>query len=79
MTPSQFQISQLRQDKIIYALEAVAFNTASILAIIIIMYLRLPQIYILIVAGYSLLYTLYMGLTNLDRLKKIKKLEKSLK
>lgn len=78
MKNTEFQINSLRTDKIIYAVESVAFNTAAILAIIIAMYIGLPRIWVLVIAVLALAYTLFMGFGNLVRLRKIKKLETAL-
>lgn len=74
----EFQINSLRQDKIVYAAEAMAFNTAAILAIIVTMYIGLPRIYVLLISILALLFTLFMTIGNLWRLGKIKKLESKL-
>lgn len=77
----QFQIDQLRKDKMIYAIEACAINLISIL-IFLFAQLKQPSLTkdfmlfgsILLALG----YTSYMGLSNLRRLKLIKKLEQEL-
>ncbi len=74
----EFKINQLRQDKIIYACEAAAFNLAAIVAVNLLMYLRAIRLYIIIIAVLALGYTIYMALGNLQRLRKIKQLEKEL-
>jgi hypothetical protein len=74
----EFQISQLRQDKIIYAVEACAFNLAAVVAVNLMMLLRLDRIYLIAVALFALGYTIFMALGNLKRLSKIKQLEKKL-
>lgn len=66
----QFQINQLRQDKIIYAVEAIAINLACFLAFLVF------QSYIVLFIGIS--YTIFMLWTNLQRLRKILRLEKQL-
>ena len=76
MKSLEFQISQLRQDKIIYAVEAAAFNLAAIVGVNLVMFMGLPRLYVLIIALSALAYTLYMGLGNLSRLRKIKEMEK---
>jgi hypothetical protein len=78
-TPNlEFQISQLRLDKIIYAVEAGAFNLAAIVGVNLVMYLRLARVYVLIIALSALAFTLFMAIGNLQRLRKIKELEKNL-
>ena len=74
----RFEIDQLRKDKIIYAVEATAFNLAMILLIVAgynTQY-RIPVIIISAIIGVG--YTAYMGLGNLNRLISIKSLEKKL-
>ena len=77
----KFQISQLRLEKIIYGVEAVAINTICIFVYIfskdnfIEPALSLCQNSAIIL---SIGYTLFMGVTNFNRLHKIKKLEKLL-
>lgn len=79
----RFQIDQLRKDKIIYAVEACAFNLG---ALIFISYgydfLPVPQ-GLMITLGifafaFSIIYTLYAGVGNFFRLRKIRELEKKL-
>lgn len=74
----EFQIQSLRQDKIIYAVEAAAFNLAAIVGVNLVMYLRLARIYVLVIALSALGYTIFMALGNLQRLRKIKQLEAKL-
>lgn len=78
----QFQIDQLRKDKIIYAVEAVATTLICTLGYLFSnQYLNgilrdlVNTLLIFIAVGYSL----YMGMGNFIRLKNIKKLEKLLK
>ena len=77
----QFQIDQLRKDKIIYAVESVAISLASIVmylfTIIILPNMLLKQISAVALV-IALGYWAYMGIGNLFRLKKIKTLEKKL-
>lgn len=77
----KFIIDQLRKDKIIYATEACATVLACILGFIFSnTYLLLPlrdyvnTFCLLVGVG----YTLFMGIGNADRLRKIQKLEKEL-
>jgi hypothetical protein len=72
----EFQINQLRLDKIIYACEAAAFNLAAIVGVNLVIYLRLARIYVLAIALSALAYTIYMAIGNLKRLSKIRQLEK---
>jgi hypothetical protein len=76
----EFQIDQLRKDKIIYAVESVATSLAGLIIIL---------VGITILPGLALLFTgvgttlslgcwLYMGLGNLKRLQQIKELERHL-
>jgi hypothetical protein len=82
----EFQISQLRQDKLIYAAEAVAINITCLvisslfglvvnLGIIPEMYLFYANI-VFFVLGIA--YTTYVLISNISRLKKIKALESEL-
>lgn len=75
----RFEIDQLRKDKIIYAVEATAFNLAMILLIIAGMFTNYRTIVIVVSVTIGVGYTAYMGLGNLKRLITIKKLEKKLK
>jgi len=77
----KFQISQLRLDKIIYGVESVAVNTVCIFV-----YLFSKDNFIEPASSLcqnmaivlSIGYTLFMGITNFNRLQKINKLEKLL-
>lgn len=77
----QFQIDQLRKDKIIYAIESCAI---SLIAIVILMGIsafvegEMALMIVRFVIGLAVLYILYMGVGNLMRLKKIKQLEKQI-
>lgn len=77
----QFQIDQLRKDKIIYAIEACAVSLLCIFYLLFIFpMLESPYAYII---GYLLAlvasgYTIFMGVGNFFRLKRIRKLEKNL-
>jgi hypothetical protein len=73
----RFEIDQLRKDKIIYGVEATAFNLAMILLIVSVYNTeyQMPVLVISTILGVG--YTAYMGLGNLIRLIRIKKLEKS--
>jgi len=81
-----FEISQLRQDKIIYAIESAATNLAVLIFIIGLYffsnYFNLPiSVFMFFFFGSIVLalgYTFYMGVSNSKRLQKIKQLEKDL-
>ncbi|MEK7495573.1 MAG: hypothetical protein AAB788_04085 [Patescibacteria group bacterium] len=78
---TKFIIDQLRKDKIIYATEATATVLVCILSFIFAQfYFEDPKKYIISV--FVLLigvgYTLFMGIGNFIRLRKIKKLEREL-
>lgn len=75
-----FQIDQLRKDKIIYAVEAIAVNTLCFVSIFIggSLIKGDVMVYLSILAFVSIGYTLFMGLGNAIRLRKIKQLEKML-
>lgn len=75
----KFQISQLRLDKIIYAVESVAVNTVCIFVYIFSKENFIGPLSSLcqnIAIVLSMGYTLFMGITNFNRLQKINKLEK---
>ena len=76
----KFKIDQLRKDKIIYGVEAVATDLAVMLAIYFVDYFGLQYssilIFLLVLTGVG--YTVFMGVTNFNRLQKIKELEKKL-
>ena len=78
----KFKIDQLRKDKIIYGVEAIATNLAVILIVILMGVLSVNFPFSQIVIGGSVVigvgYTLYMGVGNFYRLKKVKELEKKL-
>lgn len=73
----QFQIDQLRKDKIIYAVEATATSVTAIIAIFISMNWRYGT-YLILAAPLSILYWLYVMVSNFFRLQKIKQLESQL-
>lgn len=77
MDKKQFQIDQLRKDKIIYATEAVATSTTALVMIFAMGTSGLIN-YIEFVAIFAFLYWAYAMLTNFFRLRKIKKLESQL-
>ncbi len=86
-TNHEFQISQLRQDKIIYAVEAVAVNITcltlgSLTSLIVNLELIPNQILFysnIAIFAFGVLFTLYALIGNLIRLKKIRRLEKTIK
>ncbi len=78
----KFKIDQLRKDKIIYGVEAVATNLA-IFLFIFLLWLLSPDYFVSrilvtlsVVIGVG--YTVFMGIGNFFRLRKIKELEKKL-
>jgi hypothetical protein len=81
MTDKQFTIDQLRKDKIIYATEATALNVFCLLTFLGSEYIEgtlfpflagyVRPLSVLIALGYSL----FMGIGNFIRLKKIRSLE----
>ena len=83
---TKFQINQLRQDKIIYAIEAVAVNVTCLIAYLLIGLLSniLPNLgfYLfyasVIILAIGMLYTFYALFGNLSRLKRIRRLETDL-
>ncbi len=77
----QFTIDQLRKDKIIYAVEATAINMACVLAMFassLIPWDKMPYVAPAI-PTIGILYTIYMGVGNFMRWRKIIALEKKLK
>lgn len=77
----RFKVSQLRQDKIIYAVESVAINTAAIVGMIFAhqyfnkFFEWVSYAFCLFVAAG---YTIYTGVTNHKRLQNAKDLEKQI-
>ncbi len=81
MTDKQFVIQQLRIDKIIYAVEATAIAVSCLVGVVLasVFFRGVAQASIVMLLGFiCFAYTLYMGLGNLRRLRKIKQLERSL-
>ena len=76
----KFKIDQLRKDKIIYGVESVATNLAVMLGIYFTTYFKSEYtsffVFLSVLIGVG--YTLFMGITNFNRLQKIKELEKKL-
>lgn len=80
----QFQIQQLRMDKIVYAVDAllVCFSAFLLLVSLPMLYVfvpNLPQYTPMILVGLAILAALYALVGNALRLKKIRKLEEELK
>ena len=81
MTDTQFAIQQLRLDKIIYAVEATATAVTCLVGVVLtsVFFKGIVQIAVVMLFGFvCLAYSLYMGLGNLQRLRKIKQLERQL-
>ena len=78
-TDIQFQIDQLRKDKIIYALESIATTISSVFAIFVAGTFNLDSsIYVLIIAVLGvggIGYWFYAMVGNFFRLRQIRKLE----
>lgn len=74
-----FEIAQLRQDKIIYAVESCAVSLVGILLVLLLSARFITSFiatsFVGIYGLFAFLYLLFMGITNLQRLKKIKRLE----
>jgi len=79
----KFQVDQLRKDKLVYAAESAATSLVGLVLIFSLgMLLPTPLLYIRIILAILVLalgYWLFMGIGNLKRQKKIKKLERELK
>ena len=75
----RFEIDQLRKDKIIYATEAIAVNSAMLLAIIAGMLTPYGPFVVTGAVAIGIGYTLFVGYTNLKRFRRIQQLEKELK
>ncbi len=78
----KFTIDQLRKDKIIYGVEAVATAATGILVLLFsntYFPSGLKNLVNIIVLIIGIGYTLYMGIGNFNRLQKIKELERQLK
>lgn len=81
---TEFEIAQLRQDKIIYAVESVAIGitalVASSLISLIASFGAVPEIYLfyinIAIFVYAIGYSLFALVGNQKRFKKIKELEK---
>ncbi len=81
MEEKKFIIDQLRKDKLIYGIEAIAMNAACVLALVIInMFFEgaARTFFFVITCLIGIGYTLYMGMGNFYRLKKIQEIEKEL-
>lgn len=80
----QFQIQQLRMDKIVYAVDALLVCFAAFLLLVSLPMFyafvpNLPQYTPMVVVGLAILAALYALIGNALRLKKIRKLEEELK
>lgn len=80
---TEFEIDQLRKDKIIYGVEACATTLICYFAYLVIPKLigdaQLSEMMQTLVFFLAVGYTLYMGVGNFYRLARVKKLEKELK
>ncbi len=74
----QFQIDQLRKDKMIYALESIATSAAAVLVMFGLIMVSHRNEYSGIVIIIAILYWAYVMMTNFFRLLRIRKLEKLL-
>lgn len=77
----QFEIDQLRKDKIIYAVESTAMSVTAIVAMFFVgtfNFISNPLLIERIILGSAVLYWIYMGISNYLRLQHIKRLEKQL-
>lgn len=77
----QFEIDQLRKDKIIYGVEAVATSVTALVAMFFLGTIGIidnPSTLIAIVLGFAILYWVYVMVSNYFRLKKIHELEAKL-
>lgn len=78
----QFEIQQLRQDKIIYAVESCAVSLVAILLVLLLgtRYITsfVATSFVGLFAIFACTYLIYVGITNFLRLKKIKKMESTL-
>lgn len=75
MTKKQQRLIALRQDKIIYGIEAIVVNTICLVLLLIADQFPLPNFVSSIVVITAVLYTGYALIGNLFRLLEIKKLE----
>lgn len=81
MTDKQFAIQQLRLDKIIYAVETTAVAVSCLVGVVFasVFFTGTIQVVLVMLLGFICLSAvLYMGLGNLQRLRKIKQLERQL-
>ena len=77
MDKKQFQIDQLRKDKMIYALESIATTLIAIICIYLFTYWESGAYFILMIP-FAIFYWIYSMVGNLLRLKKIRQLESQL-
>jgi hypothetical protein len=73
----QFQIDQLRKDKMIYALESVATSLSAVISIYVFTYWE-SGVYFILMVPIAIIYWLYCLIGNYFRLQKIRKLESQL-
>lgn len=76
----EFEIDQLRKDRMIYALESIALTFVIELGYVFLSIITRKPLYLVAVLGFliSVGYFLFMMIGNLIRYKKIKKFEKTL-
>ena len=77
----QFQIDQLRKDKMIYVLESIATSIVAVISAFLLSTISWVTngIIVFIVLALSFIYWLYTMVGNFWRLQQIKKLEKQLR
>lgn len=81
MDKKQFEIDQLRKDKIIYAVEATATSVTALVTMFfvgLVDWIDNPNFIISIILGFAIIYWLYVMISNYFRLKKIRELESAL-
>jgi hypothetical protein len=81
MDKKQFEIDQLRKDKIIYAVEATATSVTALVAMFFVGSIGLisnPTLIIGLILGLAILYWVYVMVSNYLRLQKIHELESKL-
>lgn len=70
----QFQIDQLRKDKIIYAAEATATSVTAVLGVFLSTFWEYG-VYFIVLVPVAIFFWMYVMISNHFRLQKIKKLE----
>ena len=82
MTNLQFEIDQLRKDKIIYAIESCATSLGAMVLLLLSTLLARTMPFMsniaILFAVFAIGYLIYMGVGNAKRLKKVRDLEKKL-